>query len=297
MNDVIVVGAGPAGLSAGIYCARARKKTLIIDKGDCYACKIDAITNLLGFPQGISGKELIRRGREQAEKFGCRLCEQEAVKIQEKDEGTFTVETDKETHEARAMILASGASRKKANIEGMTNFEGNGVAFCVQCDGYFFRDKEVAVIGSQNLAAREAMDLSDYTSHITLFTNGEKLDMKEEFVTWLQKNKIPIRKERIVAAVGDKELQGLRLENGETFACQGAFLAIGSSDAPDLARQIGIITEGNFIQVDKDQRTNVPRIYAAGDCTGGIRQISVAMGEGAIAATNLLLDLKKESLK
>ena len=292
MAEIIIIGGGPAGLSAGIYTARAGRETLIIDNGDCTACKIDRLDNYLGFPRGISGKELIQRGREQARRFGCTLLTQEVLVARQKEETTFMIETEQDSYSAQAIILATGASYQKPGIEGIENFEGRGVSFCVQCDGYFFRDRKIAVIGSQNLAGKEVIDLTNYTRNITLFTNAEKLHMNKRFLKWLRENRIPIRKERILRVVGEKGLEGLKLRTGETFQCQGVFLAIGSSGAVNLARQLGVVTKGNFIQVNRRHQTNVPRVYATGDCTGANRQIAIAMGEGADTAINLISELK-----
>lgn len=293
MRDVIIIGGGPAGLSAGIYTSRARKNTLIIDRGDCTACKIDRIDNYLGFPKGISGEQLIHRGRRQARRFGCEIIFQEALGVKQEKEDRFLVETEKNSFETKSLILTTGLVHKRANIESLDRYQGKGVSFCVQCDGFFFQDKRVAVIGSRNFAGKELVELSDYTDRIILLTNGEKLEMDEKFLKWIREHRIPVRGERILRAVGDKFLEGLELDNGELVKSEGVFMAIGSSGAVDLARQMGVAVEGSFINVDKRQRTNAPFVYAAGDCTGGNRQISIAMGEGANAATNLLMDLKK----
>ena len=292
MVDVVIVGGGPAGLSAGIYLARASRETVIVDKGECTACKIDRLENYLGFPDGISGSVLVQKGRKQAERFGCHIVPCEALAVRQEPDGNFHVETDNISYETRALILATGALYKKPRIDNLARYEGKGVAYCVQCDGFFFKDKPVLVLGSGNLAVKEIIDLVDYTKTITLLTDGGQLEVSGRFQKWLEQNPIPIRTEKVASVLGNDTVPGIQFEDGTSVQGSGVFVALGSSGAVELARGLGATISGQFVDVDRNYRTNIERVYAAGNCMGGHRQIAVAMGSGAEAAINLISELR-----
>ncbi len=291
--DVIIIGGGPAGLSAGIYTARANKRTLILDKpGGSTLLKVEEIENYFGFPDGITGKELLELGRKQAEKFGAVIVEEEAVAIKPGDEA-YVVETPASEYEGRGIIIATGVKRERANIKGLKEFEGRGVSYCVTCDGFFFRGARVGVLGSGDYAAKEALELLSYTKDVCIFTNGEKLTASQKLQQELEANGISVVEDRVEELLGGDTLEGVKLEDGSVREVKGLFVAVGTSGAVDFARSLGIMTEGSAIVVDSRQSTGVPRVYAAGDCTGGNRQVAVAVGEGANAALNLLGELRK----
>jgi thioredoxin reductase (NADPH) len=290
--DIIVIGGGPAGLSAAIYSSRANQKTLVLDNEGCLNYKIGWIGNYLGFPNGIDGNELIKLGCQQVRALGSTVKIEEALAIKINSNGNYMVETNKDTYQAKGIIIATGVTHKKVNIENLEKFEGKGISYCVICDGFFFKNKKVAIVGSKNYAAREAIELTNYSNDIILFTNGEKIEIDSNFIKNLEENEIEIVNDKIARLVGDKVLTGIELEKGKIIKIDGLFIAIGSSGTVDLARKIGIIIENNYIKVDDKEKTNLPRIYAAGDCTGGNRQIATAVGEGANAALNLISELK-----
>jgi len=293
MPDVVIVGGGPAGLSAAIYTARAGQDTVVFDKGGATIQRVDRIYNYLGFPDGIGGEELLRRGREQAEGFGAEIVNEEVLGVRqmEGDEEGYVVDTSDGEYETKGLILATGASFTKPGIEGVDEFEGSGVSYCVQCDAFFFRDKSVAIVGAGNFAAKEALLLLDYTDDVTLMTDGKELDVDDELKNRLDEEGIPVVTEDVERVEGEHSLERAMLESGPVEV-NGLFVAVGAAGGGDLARMLGIPLEGSYIVVDKELDTGVPHVYAAGDCIGGNRQISTAVGEGAEAAINLLEELR-----
>lgn len=291
--DIIIIGGGPAGLSAGLYTSRANKRTLILDKpGEGALKKVKVMENYLGFPEGINGEELLELGRRQVKKFGAEILEEEAVAIKPGNQNKYIVETPDKEFICSGVIIATGVKHARPKVKNIKNFEGRGVSYCVTCDGFFFRDAPVGVLGSKDYAAKEAIELLNYTKKVTLFTNGEKLDAKESLQKQLAENSIEIVEEKIEEALGEQALDGLRLENGEVMSIKGLFVAVGTMGAGDFARYLGLNSQGATIVVDENQGTGVPKIYAAGDCTGGNRQVAIAVGEGANAAINLISELR-----
>ncbi len=291
--DIIVIGGGPAGLSAGLYAARANKRTLILDKpGEGALKKVEVLDNYLGFPDGITGKELLELGRRQVERFGAKILEEEAIAIKPGEDGRYIVETAEASYSCEGIIIATGVKHEKPRVKNLEKFEGRGVSYCVTCDGFFFRDASVGVLGNRDYAAKEAVELLNYTNKITIFTNGKELEVRESLKKKLEENGIGVVKEEIEELVGEETLAGVKLKSGELHELRGLFVAVGTSGATDFARTLGIAVEGSAIVVDRNQSTGIPRVYAAGDCTGGNRQVAVAVGEGANAAINLISELK-----
>ncbi|WEU39981.1 MAG: NAD(P)/FAD-dependent oxidoreductase [Candidatus Odinarchaeum yellowstonii] len=289
--DVIVIGGGPAGLSAAIYTSRANYKTLLIDKGGCLNYKIGRVHNYLGFPEGIDGKDLIQLGCKHIRLLGSETVNEEVLNVKVQDD-LYIIQTNRSSYAAKGLIIAMGVSYKKVSIANLEKFEGRGISYCVTCDGFFFRGKKVLVIGSENYAAMEALELTDYTSNVTIYTNGLKPEIDDQFLEKLKAKNIEVKTQRIISFTGDKKLEGIMLEDGSKVNCDGVFIAVGSSSAADIALKLGVLLENGYIKVDNRQRTNLPRVYAAGDCTGGVRQIATAVGQGATAAVNLIAELK-----
>ena len=281
--EVVIIGQGPAGLSAAIYTARAGLKTLVLGCDPKVAGDYD-IDNYFGFPETITGKELIDRGVAQASRFGAEIRCERALSIHYNDDETFMLKTEKGDVNACALILATGVSRKKPAIENIGDFEGRGVSYCVSCDGYFFKGKKVLVIGEANYAANQALELLSYTPHVKICTMGKAVTMGNEFRVSLNQAGIPLIEKKIRLLAGEKGLSRVVFEEGDEMEAEGMFIAMGDATSSDFAYSLGIFTEGIFLKADEEQKTNVPGIFAAGDCTGGFLQISVAVGEGAKAA-------------
>lgn len=280
--DILIIGQGPAGLSAAIYTARAGMRTLILGCAPKVAGDYD-IDNYFGFDETISGKELIDRGRQQAAKFGVQIRCDQVLGIHQTQSGAFEVTAEKQKVEATAIILATGVSRIRPGISNLEDFDGKGVSYCVSCDGFFMRQKPVIVVGEGNFAANQALELLQYTPYVTICTLGKEPRISSEFQTRLLENNIPLLTDKIARLEGDNGLEGAVLENGQVLPAQGLFVAIGQASSSDFAYTLGVVRKEHFVETDSEQRTNVPGVFAAGDCVGRFLQISVAVGEGALA--------------
>lgn len=291
-TECLIIGAGPAGLSAAIYTARAGLKTLILGCDPKVAGDYD-IDNYFGFSEAISGRELIMRGRRQAERFGALAVCDKVLAIHYADEGGFTVTTESSEYHACALILATGVSRVRPKIKHLPDFEGRGVSYCVSCDGFFYRQKPVVVVGEGNYAANQALELTTFTPNVTVIANGKPLTMDESFQQRLKDTGIAILEKKIDALQGEQTLSNLVFEDGETMAVDGLFVAMGEASSLDFSYSLGLERNGIFIAADREQKTNIPGVFAAGDCVGNFLQISVAVGEGAKAARSAIDFVKK----
>jgi thioredoxin reductase (NADPH) len=284
MANVIIIGSGPAGVSASLYTARAGLDTTILTMGTGALHRAEKIQNYYGFAEAISGDELERRGIEGAKAVGVKFLQTEAVGLTFTDK--LTVETLAGDLPADVVILATGASRAAPRVEGLSALEGHGVSYCAVCDAFFYRGKDVAVLGSGEYALHEASALLPVARSVTLLTNGAPLtaDFPSE---------ITIHTEKLSAILGENVVNGVRFEDGSTLAVSGVFVALGIAGSTALARKIGAELDGNRIVVDEHMQTTVPGLYAAGDCTGGLLQVAKAVYEGALAGNEAAKALRK----
>lgn len=279
MYDVIVIGSGPAGITAAIYAKRRNLSILVISKGNGTLQKAEKIDNYYGFENGISGKELYVNGIKQAKNLGIDFIEDEVINIEYINQ--FTVETVNSKYEAKAVILATGVSRNIPNIKGIKEFEGKGVSYCAVCDSFFYKGKDVAVLGDGNYAIHEFETLKPIASSVTILTNGNT--MVENRDSSIEVNSKKIREFR-----GDTKLEEVEFEDNTIQNLNGVFIAMGTASSSDLARKIGARIENNNIIVNENMETTVPGLFACGDCTGGLLQISKAVYEGAKAGLAVL---------
>jgi thioredoxin reductase (NADPH) len=289
---LIIVGQGPAGLSAAIYAGRAGIPTRVLGCAPKVAGDWQ-IDNYFGFPETISGRELIERGMQQAQRFGAEILCQRVLGIHAQDDGRYTVKTEAGEHRACAVILATGVARVRPGIENLTPFEGKGVSYCVSCDGFFYRGRRVLVLGEGVFAANQALELMQYTPQVSICTQGKAADFTGEFGARLIQAGIAVRQDRIQRLEGEGELSAVVYASGERQPLEGLFIAMGQASASDFAYSLGLVRNGEFIQVNEQQATNLPGVFAAGDCVGRFLQISVAVGEGAIAARAAIAHIKK----
>ncbi len=280
MHDVIIIGRGPAGYAASIYTARANLDTIVIGKNDSYLNKAEKIENYFGFIEPISGKELIEKGEKQAMRLGVQILDDEVISVAKNE--YFEVKTTKETYLGKALLIATGQPQKKIDVENVQKFEGRGISYCSTCDGFFYRNLKVGVLGSKDFALNEAIELQVYTKDITIYTNGKKLDLTAEFEN--KKDGFKINEKKVIKVDGGDAIEKIYFEDGSNEDLDGLFLANDSASSVDFAKKLGIIVEGNSIVVDKFQKTNFDGVFAAGDCTGGFKQVSTAVGQGAMAA-------------
>lgn len=279
MYDVIVIGSGPAGITAAIYAKRRSLSILVISKGMGALQKAEKIDNYYGFENGISGKELYENGIKHAKNLGIDFIEDEVINIEYINQ--FTIETVNSKYEAKAVILATGVSRNVPNIKGIKEFEGKGVSYCAVCDSFFYKGKDVAVLGDGNYAIHEFETLKPVASSVTILTNGNT--MVENRDSSIEVNSKKIREFR-----GDTKLEEVEFEDNTIQNLNGVFIAMGTASSSDLARKIGARIENNNIIVNKNMETTVPGLFACGDCTGGLLQISKAVYEGAKAGLAVL---------
>lgn len=276
--DCIIIGMGPAGLSAAIYLSRANKKVLVIGDYNKIWNKDVVINNYFGTGQ-VRGDELMEKGLSQAKGFGAEIILGLATKASINEKGLFIITAEGKEFIGKKLIIATGSAAVKKEIVNQEDFIGRGVSFCVPCDGFFFKDKKVGVIGSQDYALSEAIELLNYSKDVTLLSNGKDLLFDKKL---LEKNGIRFDGSKIERIIGDKKVAAIKTLNGEK-AFDGLFIASGSADSNDLARMLGVIVEDGKIIVDSSMKTNIPGVYAAGDCTKGIGQIATAVSKGAIA--------------
>jgi len=285
MYDCIIIGKGPAGISAAIYISRSNLKTLVIGKENTALNRAKNIENYYGFEDSISGEELFKNGINQAKKQNIEMKNDEVIDI-EYANGTYIVKTVNSEYETRTIVLATGKSRKTSNIEGETTFEGKGISYCAICDGFFFKEKNVAVIGNGEYALHEAEILKNVTDKVTIFTNGSKLPENRSLSI---QNVI---EGRIDAIKGNTKVEAILLEDKRSIPVDGIFIAQGIASSVDFAKKLGILLKNNDIIVNEDMETNVPGIYAAGDCTGGLLQICKAVYEGAKCGLSIAKKIK-----
>ena len=285
MTDVIIIGGGPAGVTAAIYTARAGLETTIIYKNFGALENAERVDNFYGFTK-ISGKSLVQKGLRQARACGAKTVKNEVVGISQ-TEGGIIVETAIREYKTRTVVLATGANRSTPKIHGLADLAGRGISYCAICDGFFYRGKDVAVLGNSAYALHEIRDLLPIVSSVTLLTNGEELpeNLPEAVI---------VRAEKIKEmASASSVFNGVIFENGEFLPLSGLFIAEGIAGGTELARRLGaIITPENSIKTDDNKRTNIPGIWAAGDCTGGLKQIAKAAHEGAAAGLSIVNSLR-----
>ena len=285
MSEVIIIGSGPAGVSAALYTARAGLDTTILTMGSGSLSKAEAIENYYGFETPISGKELADAGIEGAKNVGVNFVREEVVGIG--FNGKLVIETIKNNYEAYSVILATGSSRATPNIKGIKEFEGKGVSYCAVCDAFFYKGKNVCVLGNSEYAAHEITSLLQVAGSVTLLTNGEKAIVKFP-------DEVNIIEKEISFASGSDRMEKIQFSDGTSILTDGIFVAYGVAGSTALARKIGAEINGNSIVVDENMKTTIPGLYAAGDCTGGLLQISKAVYEGAKAGIEAIKYVKSK---
>lgn len=287
MENIVIIGAGPVGISAALYAARGNMNPLVINNGIGALEKAEKIENYYGLEQPLSGKELYERGISQAEALGVRILDAEVLGISGFD--TFTVKTTAGDFDTVSVILATGGKRSAPKIPGLKDFEGRGVSYCAVCDAFFYRGKEVAVVGNGEFALHEAEELRNVTQDVTIYTDGKEPEFSRE-------HPIAVNTMKIQAIEGDDKVSGLLMQSDTAaqdaeapessfYPADGVFVALGTAGSTEIARQMGAeITDKGNIKTDEEMATTIPGLFAAGDCTGGLLQVSKAVYEGSMAA-------------
>lgn len=284
MSKVVIIGSGPAGVSAALYTSRAGIETTIISTGYSALKKAEKIENYYGFGQPVTGSDLEKSGLDGAKRLGVKILNKEVVGIE--FEKNLVVNTEDEKLEADGIIIATGSSRVVPNIDGVKELEGKGVSYCAVCDAFFYRGKDVTVLGNGKYAVHEALELLPVVNSVTILTNGEKMQVSVP-------EGININDKKIKNLDGEMRLSCVKFDDNTELKTDGFFVALGVAGSTALARKIGAIVDGNKIKVDENMATNIPGLYAAGDCTGGLLQIATAVGEGAKAGTQIIKYIRK----
>lgn len=287
MTDILIIGSGPAGISAALYAARAGMDTLVISSGQSALFKAHMIENYYG--GSIPGDELYEKGIAQAKALGIEIKEDQVVGLG--FDGDFIITGEKSQYKAKAVIIATGSSRKAPPLPGLSEFEGRGVSYCAVCDGFFHRGKNVAVLGSGTYALHEAMELSPIAESVTILTDGQV----PEFSLPDSVTNISVDTGKIKELTGEELLSSVVFEDGKALDVSGVFVAIGTAGSSDLARKLGAVTEGTKIAVNGEMATNIPGLYAAGDCTPGMLQVAKAVYQGAEAATSAIKFVRSQN--
>jgi len=305
--DVIVIGAGAAGLTAGIYLSRAKVKTLILNEGTVGGQMVltHEIANYPGV-ENISGYELARTMKTQAQKFGCAIKSNLKITSMDfKDEIKRVVVNSKEIYTSEAVIIATGGRSRMIGAIGEDKFKGKGISYCATCDGDFFQDKEIIVVGGGNSALEEAVSLTRYASKVTIVHQFDHFQALEHYVDEAKKNeKISfIMESKIIEFIGDEKLEAVKIQNKSTqeiteMKIDGVFIFIGYVPNTESLEGILELNQWKEIVVDKDMKTNVPGVFAAGDSIQKkYRQVTTAVADGTIAAlsaADYINNLKKK---
>jgi len=275
MSDMLILGYGPAGVSAALYGLRSNLDVQLVGKDGGGLQKAHMIENYYGLEKPLSGPELVEVGKKQALALGAKIADDEITDLM--FNGTEFVATGlKGEYHGKVCIMATGSARKKQPLAGMAEMEGHGVSYCAVCDAFFYRQKNVAVLGSGEYALHEATELLQVASSVTLLTNGEPLTA--EFP-----ETIKVENRKLKGLVGEGAFKGVCFDDESVGEFDGLFVALGSANATDLALKAGAAFDQGKLVLDADLMSTIPGLYAAGDCTGGILQVSVAVGEGARA--------------
>jgi thioredoxin reductase (NADPH) len=300
MYDAIIIGGGPGGMTAAIYAAKREMKTLLIEKGPFggYMLLTNKIENYPGFLK-VSGSELSERMEEQVRSVNVEIISGEATKLF-LEGNVKKVETSEGTFEGKAIILAVGGGHKKLEVKGEKEYTGRGVSYCSTCDAPFYKGRTVAIVGGGNSAISDALYLSEVAKKVYLIHRRDALRAEESRQAELRKKGVEILLNTgIDEILGDKLVNAIQIRDlvdnqVKRISVDGVFISIGTVPHSELAKDAGVkLDDKNFIKVDRNQETNIEGVFAAGDVTGGVLQISTAVGEGCIAALSAYKYVKK----
>ena len=281
--DVVILGTGPAGLQAAIHAARRKVAVLVLGKESKSSLFNAHIENFCCIFK-LSGEEMIASGRQQATNFGAQFTDQDVLHIAPVQDRFHIKLENGDTIETRALIIATGTRRHQLGVEGEKALMGKGVSYCVDCDGNFYRNQDVAVVGGESAAVDGALTLTQIARTVHLVCG--RLDVAADLRARLLNSSVHIHQETEVAAIeGDKAVESVVLKSGQRLAVSGVFIEQGAKGIMELATALGIRLDDDmkYIATDKKQATSVAGIYAAGDVCGPPWQMAKAVGEGCVA--------------
>ena len=283
--NVIIIGGGPAGVSAALYLARANFKVAIVENGPGALARAHKIDNFYGI--AASGSKLYAEGLAQAKVLGVDIITDEVLAVEYYDSFVLTLKQHSEPLPAPVLILATGTKNITLNLPGLVELEGKGISYCAVCDGFFFRKKKLAVLGHGAYALHEAEYLRHIAAEVTVLTNGQDDSVAKTagFATITTP---------VTGVTGTEHLETVCFADGSQLEVNGLFIALGTADSTDMARKLGAQLDGRFIKVDADGATNIPGLFAAGDCIGGLKQVAKAVHDGARAGLAAIKFLRKQ---
>lgn len=288
-SDLLILGAGAAGLSAALYAVRAGLSTTVVWLDGGALSRAVRIENYFGFSEPVSGASLQLATLDNLRRLGCRLVSGEVVSIDWADAGFLSILSDGTEEWSRAVLLATGKPVALPKIPGLAALDGHGVSHCAVCDGFFYREKRTAVLGNGSYALSEAQVLLPLASSVTLLTNGAPLTDVS------QTPGLEIITQKIQSVSGTDRLTGITLADGTELMIDGLFVANGTAGALDFAAHLGIVRQNGAVAVDASGMTSIPGIFAAGDCLGAPFQVSVSVGRGCVAALGAIEYLRQHS--
>lgn len=297
--DAIIIGGGFAGLSAAIYLGRAMRRTLVIDAGESAGQWEPEVQNYFGFPEGISGPELLRRGAEQARRYGAEMITDEVERAEIDSDGQFVVHGRHVQFRALRLLIATGLYHLPPKVRGVNECVGKSLFFCKDCDGYKVQGKRIIVIGHNDEAVEYAIGLTLYSPCVMIATNGGKTTWSDQHDKWVRQYEIPVHRQTIHEIQHDcGTLAAVAFTDNTTAKADYVFTTRGDIYYSQIAKQLGaeVDAEGQII-VDHKQRTKVPGLYAAGCVTEANCQMIISAGHGAAAAQAINRSLFEESLK
>lgn len=293
MNDIIIIGAGPAGMTSAIYAKRAGYNPLVLEK-NTYGGQIINSSEVANYPgiKKIDGYTFATKIYEQLKELEIEIKHEEVISIKKNDK-TINVITNKNEYECKSVIIATGLTKRKLNIENEEKLIGKGISYCATCDGAFFKENDVAVVGGGNTALEDAIFLSNYCKHVYLINRTENFKAEKSLLdSFKQKNNTEIiTSANIKKLVGKEKLEKIELDNGKILNISGLFIAIGQ--IPNCNFDI-VEKENGFIKSNEECTTNIPGIFVAGDIRNkSVRQIVTSVSDGAVAAINAVKYIEK----
>lgn len=292
MYDVLVIGAGPAGITAAIYAKRAGANVLVLHYGESNLEKARKIDNYYGFENGIDGHSLYQAGIKQAQNLEIEVKEEEVFNIKN-EENIFYVETTETQYSSKTVIIATGNKKPRPNIKGITEYEGRGISYCAICDGFFYRNKNVAVIGNGKFALNEAQELKNIASTVTILTNGTNEFTISKEANMFNDSCIKFDNRKIKEIHGETKVTCVEFEDGSKIPVDGVFVAMGEAGGADFAKKIGVILNGDSIVINENMQTNIEGLFSCGNATGGLLQVCKATYEGATAGLSAVKYIKE----
>ena len=283
MRDAIVIGAGPAGISASLYIKRAGHDVLVLYKDNGALEKATKIENYYALP--ATGKQIAMQGIKQAQDLGIEIRKEEVVEIEyDYEQKFFNVKADKQ-YQSKTVVLATGNNRKTLNIEGIKELEGKGISYCAVCDAFFYKNKDVAIVGNGRYAINEINHLKNVVNSVVLLTQGENPpDTRGE---------IEVIPKKIAKIEGVNKVEDVIFEDNTKRKLDGIFIAQGVAGSTDFAKKLGAKIDNDKIVVDDNMETSIKGLFACGDCTGGLYQVSKAVYEGTKAGLSVIDYLRK----